>query len=174
MYAILFVTVLLILGTTASFYNYQLVASQDQFKTYTNKDYGFSIDYPSTGWEPREVDLNPNEVVVIEGPQDVHVTIAASPVAYANMTFTDAKAKIDEGLGNDTDIRVASNTTTIDGKQAIQVVYYGNTLFTKLKNMEIVLWKGTDGYSLNFESDPGYFTTYLPQGMKILKSFRLL
>jgi hypothetical protein len=169
---ILFIAgVIMLLGAIAYVANYQFVLVLN----YTNVDYGFSIDYP-VNWTAREYGLNPDEVVVFDGPQDVKVPILVTSIPDVNnMTFNDVKARLDESMNNLPDIRIIeSNTTTINGKQAVQYIYYGNTMFSKLKNMEIVTWNDSDAFSLNYETDPGYFDKYLPQVKEMFESFRLL
>lgn len=63
--------------------DYMIVYAQPHLTIYENKDYNFTVGYPSTNWIVQEYNLAPYEVVRFKGPEindEIVVRIEAMPI----------------------------------------------------------------------------------------------
>ncbi|MGC1132364.1 MAG: hypothetical protein WA941_06050 [Nitrososphaeraceae archaeon] len=169
--------------------DYMLVHAQPENLTqgnltlYENRDYGFSVGYPSSvNWTAREYDLARDQVVVIDGPENVKIGIEVIS-APGFLSPGQLKAGMQQAMISDLDYKlmsISSNTTTLSGYSAVEANYYENTLTSRVKVLEVVgiVKPGgidgiTDTYIVRYSTDPAHFDKYLPIVSAMLESFKI-
>jgi len=142
-----------------------------EFETYTNSDYGFSIEYPSN-WDAKESGLLEYEVVhfVSNDEPAVMKVVIGDKSQFGNMSiyeFMDRAIETSEG-------RLISKTnTTLMGLPAVEKISYKYPFGNTAKDIEVATFSGNDMISLSYITQPGTFDEYLPQFRHMVDSFKL-
>lgn len=153
---------------------------QEDFETYTNEDYGFSIDYPED-WEVREYDLQPIEVVnfvttyEIGDPAMVQVFILDMKTQSANTNAT-LKELVDNGIESQkaTSKQISRTNITIAGLPAEEKILYQYD-YGSVKALEAVtLTHDKELIAIHYLTEPQFFDDYLPTARQMVESFKLL
>jgi PsbP-like protein len=157
-------------------YGNLLVYGQEDFETYTNKDFNFSINYPQD-WNAEERDLQPAQVVrfsYTDYPSVVVISVFILDVSEtrSNETLHEMVEKGLEYAG--INVRLISMTnTTLSGLPAIEKVYYQYDNDVTGKSKEIVAFNDNDLVTLFYTSPPGDYNEYIPIFDQMVQSFKL-
>ena len=147
-------------------------------KTYNNKDYGITIDYPAN-WEMHE--RVEGSVVVFASPaqttMDVfreNVNVAIQDLSTNHLTldqFTDVATKQLTAVFNNVKI-VSSTPATLAGRPAHQIVYVA-TGDTNLKIMHIWFVENNMAYTVTYTAAESKYDEFLGTANKMIKSFKV-
>jgi serine/threonine-protein kinase len=173
-----------LLSTVISLSQNILSQAQTEFLTYENKDFGFTIQYPSD-WTKVEESTSKSS----------NVNIVASFVKRNGSqlkTEADLYIRIEEFLGKDITLEkfaqlqkaytssllaVSSfneSKTIIGNKSALQIEYdfkgFGGTVRHGINSLII---NDDIGYSIVFTADKEKYDKYLPIGQKMIDSFQI-
>lgn len=169
------------MGVFLSSYNLALGPNQayasTEFKTYTNEDYNFTIDYPSD-WTIRESGLGPYEAVMFVSESDepavVKVALGFVSAATENMSIYEFDEEIvNIGKTSETKLITKSNTT-LAGLPAIQYVYYQYGLGSSFKVLETsAISDENELIAILYTTDPEYYDTHIPIVEHMTRSFKI-
>jgi hypothetical protein len=154
-------------------------ASSEDFETYTNQNYGFSIDYPSN-WLAKEDQLQPNQIVIFHpDPEEFEELPSPATVSVWNLLWADKTLNITEvdneyGTKDIVSTRLVSkNLTTLSGLPAIENTYYQYTETDNFKAREIFAIADNEIFFVFYNTHPGYFDEYLPIVNQMVESFKV-
>ncbi|MGI0042967.1 MAG: PsbP-related protein [Nitrososphaeraceae archaeon] len=165
-------------------FSYNLAsASSEEFETYSNEDFGFSIDYPSN-WLAKEDRLQPNQIVIFHlDPEEFEELPSPATVSVWNLLWTGGNLSITEvddeyGTKDTVNTRLVSkNLTTLSGFPTVENIYYDyrNELNQDQNNKAMEIFAKTDNeiFFVFYIIHPGYFDEYLPEVNRMIESFKV-
>jgi hypothetical protein len=150
----------------------------ESLSTYTNRNYGFSIQYPSS-WEMREKFMN-TEVIFLSDAENANdkfqenVNIAVMRVP-ANTKFEAAKDDTIQQLGRMiTNFHLeAERPVTLAGREAYALVYTGTMGQFQFKWQQIFMVANGCAYAITYTAEEKSYNKFFGYFNKMASSFSL-
>jgi hypothetical protein len=152
-----------------------VVAQTENFLTYTNTNYGFTIKYPSD-WNVDDSNITGMGVLFGKKPEgDVQVSRVPDPNVTASLE-DEIKHMLLPGIEAHGFRLTELNTNTyfLSGYPAIRVIGIQHYPKFDVEIMETFIKSGANVYSVKYLSHPETYLTYLPIAQQMTDSFQVI
>jgi len=157
-----------------------VVSREYRFRSYTNDEYGFSINYPAL-WSLEE---NTNGTAVLfYSPQEndldffkENVNVVVQDISGNPLNLKDySQLAIEqmEAVFEDNMIILESEPTFFAGQSGYKLVFIGKSPETDLRYMIVWTVKGLTAYQVTYTALNSQYERYISKVKKMLKSFRI-
>ncbi|WP_071189917.1 serine/threonine-protein kinase [Trichormus sp. NMC-1] len=155
------------------------ITKKDDFNLYENSQYGIKVKYPKT-WERQDLD-NPilAEVVTFISPkqsdadkfqENVTISVDQFSGTLEDLQESNIKEIINTLVGSKI---IDKGKTTLANKPASQLIFTGKSGNDNLKNMQVVILKGEQAYTITYTAKIDDYDEFVETAEKMIKSVEI-
>ena len=193
---IVFISGTLILSTSINFSSGQNSTSSTeviQWKTYTDPEGKFNINYPAdwkideiekTTFDKRDVGFIKKETVDLSGGTSVEQNAAVFGISYntdSDMEDVDLEEFVQElssrnqfNYDNYREIEGGIDTYKISGNPAVGIIFANSNGFQEQGQLNVISFPDDNLFNINYVADQKNFDKYLPIAEKMIQSIKII